>query len=283
MGVRVSAYWAALLLLSSLTAGCLGGEPTEADEQETPVVDPGPTMGTLIGMVTDVDLLPLENVTVAIVETADKTATDAAGAFRFGSLEPGTYSVVFNLLGYREEAKQATAEVGKTTEMTVAMTRLVVAPEPWLDIYPMTAFIQVGQAFVDNRIPLEYHPCDSCDHFVPIVVDPSDGLFEVTFTNGISSDMDDIWFQINRNWTNATGSTAMTDGEALTSGYLQDRERAMLTEGMLERMYEHEVEELWIHLASGAFVPSLNKRIDGWLTLAYHRDLGLDFSSLPPE
>lgn len=279
------AVLAGLTVLALVLAGCSGEGAVEATPTPT-VADPTQESktGVIRGVVTDTEGLPIVAAQVGLVETGDTTQTDDAGAFAFGDLEAGEYRLVVTRLGYEEHARRAAVVAGETTEITITLSPLVVTPDPYYDIYPATALITFGQALVDNRVPLEYHPCQACDHFVHITPEPAAGLVEATFTNGIQAPMDDIWFQVNRNWTNGTGAMPISDGEIVVSGYLSDRESTDIDEDDLEEVADNGVTELWIHIASGFFVPSVNKRVDLFLTLGYHDDeLPEGFTALPPE
>src|SRR5687768_1859936 len=78
--------------------------------------------GQLIGRVTDADGgQPLALATVQIVEAHRGELTRADGAFVFGQVPVGRYTVIVEQLGYDRHVQQADVTAGATTNLTVAL------------------------------------------------------------------------------------------------------------------------------------------------------------------
>jgi hypothetical protein len=100
----------ALLMSASLLAGCSDAD-AEPEELEIDVeVEATETTGVIRGVVVDEAIRPIAGATVRL-KTLDPqaTVTTAVGAFGFEDLEPGTYFLDIEMLGYA--SVQTSAEV----------------------------------------------------------------------------------------------------------------------------------------------------------------------------
>ena len=91
-------------------------------------------VGTIVGTVTgagDLEAEPLVGVVVSVQGTARGTTTNAQGRFRIAELQPGRYTLVFSLVGYRREMREGVEVIdGVETEIDVVMTQAPMQIEP---------------------------------------------------------------------------------------------------------------------------------------------------------
>jgi hypothetical protein len=98
---------ATILMLSSLAlAGCSEADPPVAEDEfqgafDEPLVATS-TTGVLRGVVVDNAVVPVSDVLITLLGKGINTTTNAAGAFGFSKLDPGTYFVVASKVGYNE-------------------------------------------------------------------------------------------------------------------------------------------------------------------------------------
>ena len=92
----------------------------------------GEIRGTVYGQEVDpessttlelIELDPLANATVRLVETGQSTLTDENGEFRFDDLPPGDYTLNVTAIGYRllEEDNVAMVKAGEITEVKISL------------------------------------------------------------------------------------------------------------------------------------------------------------------
>jgi len=92
----------------------------------SPPRDTNPSLGaTLAGRVIDTDGTPIAQAVVALVGTADSTATSDDGRFAVHNAPPGAYMVSIRRLGFRPERFAATLALGQTRDATIILSRFV--------------------------------------------------------------------------------------------------------------------------------------------------------------
>lgn len=153
-GMRGVAAAAALMAL--ILSGCSGGgdeEPSAAPE-EVAVEDLGleatETTGVIRGIVVDEAIRPLGNVTVTLSGARQATTTsNPQGAFGFDDLEPGTYFLSGEKLGYGK-VQQSAEVVAGVAEPPIVKMLLVADPTttPFVDAYVFDGFIQCSFTLV---------------------------------------------------------------------------------------------------------------------------------------
>lgn len=114
------------LVTAFLLAGC--GDPS--DVQET-VEAPGPTVGSLAGIVVDTAIVPLEGVQVRVEGQESQDVTDADGAWRIDNLAPGSYFLFAVKDGLETIQTGATVVAGEVTQVALEM-RYNVTAEPFV-------------------------------------------------------------------------------------------------------------------------------------------------------
>lgn len=120
--------WVALLLAGIALAGCAdsGGTPQEEDttglDDELVATD---DTGIIRGIVVDAAIVPVEGVRITIDAAGLETTTNAAGEFGFQGLEPGTYFLDAERLGYLpvQQSTDVQAGVEKPPLVRILMER----------------------------------------------------------------------------------------------------------------------------------------------------------------
>lgn len=125
----------AVLLIGMATAGCLGGDDAEPqdDGNEGPAA-PTDSQGTIEGQVIDArNFGPLEGARVSIVidqEAVEELETGASGEFSSGPLEPGTYQLHVNRPGFKGDVQGVQVNAGETVTQNVILEAFP-SDKPW--------------------------------------------------------------------------------------------------------------------------------------------------------
>jgi hypothetical protein len=167
-----------LVLLTLVFAGCTGGSPTGTSASPTPTIAPTATVtkdtGSIQGLVTDPESLPIRGAEVALIETKDRTLSDAGGRFTFNNLTAGTYKVIANRLGYNSHAKAVPVVAGEITKLSMVLAPLAIVNESFSLMTPYDGMIQCSVS--------AFSPVNPC--------------------GGVTGEDKDSWlFTINRNYT----------------------------------------------------------------------------------
>ena len=137
--VRASLALAVTLALALVLAGCAkpdaGGAPSAVQRAVAAVKgqDVGSALGAIGGVVQSAALEPLRDARVTMLRENVSTRTDAAGAFRFSDLAPGSYLVTAEAAGFLARTSEAYAANGSTTTLDFTLS-----PIPNADPYHET-------------------------------------------------------------------------------------------------------------------------------------------------
>jgi hypothetical protein len=132
--------WSILVGFAIVLSGCVGGESASdpgEDGGSVPIAQ-GPAAydentGGIGGVVTDFEIQPLAGTLVGILGRTDLTVmTDADGRFAFSNLEPGTYNVAANKLGYEAAVARAEVLAGGVTDVHLMLAILPIE-EPYTE------------------------------------------------------------------------------------------------------------------------------------------------------
>ncbi len=96
----------------------------------TAVAAPPQDGRTISGTVTAVDGAPLEDVDVIISELGRKVSTDDAGHYVFSDLPEGTYTILFQRLGYATASKRVDLSVVQSTTLDVSLRAMPLMAPP---------------------------------------------------------------------------------------------------------------------------------------------------------
>lgn len=121
--MRARAFLTTLVLVSASLAGCLGGSGGGAAQ---PSQDLSDTHGTVVGLITDDEARPLEEVTVGLrtVKASPisiKIFTNSEGRFRLENVPAGKQTVVAEKTGFEDASTTITVLPGSETTVRLVM------------------------------------------------------------------------------------------------------------------------------------------------------------------
>lgn len=271
---------ALVTILLLVLAGCAGSapeatvDPDAADEPRT-----GQGTGSLTGTVVGDEGLPVGGATVAIVETLERTTTDSNGTFTFNGLEPGSYRVIFERLGFESQGRIIDVAAGEVSQLDVVLVPVRVDTGPYYDAQVYVSHLQADQewlSFVFILANLNWSAmCGTCIHHVYLEPGPQQVLVE--------------------NWWEPSGVPGLNEGIMIWWRYYDpDGEFHNALESYANREAREMGDETTELRESGAtnLTLSVHSKIDGvsfdhrietWNTFAYHGDLPAGYTALPPE
>lgn len=189
-------------LVVAILAGCAGGP-----DGSTAGIDGGGAddegTGTIQGLVTNEEGLPVAGVQIAIL-TKDLTATTGdAGEFKFENLAAGSYQIFASKLGYDSLAKSVTLQEDETVTLEIVLSVIEVDEVYHLTVGPYNgyvscAFTQPGVSGVTGSVSR------NCDY-----ANVNDILGEQHNVLEIEPDQDNVWAVIGEmRWTPTAYATS---------------------------------------------------------------------------
>jgi len=116
----------ATIFLTTMLAGCVGGESTEVPPPASAapaVFDEG--TGAIQGVVVDDSLAPIANALVGIHGLQEfASSSDQGGAFSFSNVPPGTHTLLAQQIGFEAAAKQVEVPAGAVTTVELVLSPL---------------------------------------------------------------------------------------------------------------------------------------------------------------
>jgi len=133
MALPSNALLAVLTTFAFLLSGCTTAEPAAAPPSPAAPVGTvsaeggGTAVGTIRGVVTDEEAMPIQNATIAVKELNLELTTTEAGAFEFLEVPFGKYTLIAAILGYNSATRSVTIDAeNPDAETTFSLTALVV-------------------------------------------------------------------------------------------------------------------------------------------------------------
>ena len=157
-----------IVALSMLVAGCADSgtkaQPAPTSSNAAPATVTADT-GGIDGSVVDEELMPIAGVDVAILKSNLTAKTDAQGKFSFSQLEPGSYDIVAQKLGYETSSRKADVVAGEITNVKIALSAFAII-ESYAEPLIMNGYIVLSNALLgaaegDAGVPAG---CEKC-HF----------------------------------------------------------------------------------------------------------------------
>ncbi|MBI2077285.1 MAG: carboxypeptidase-like regulatory domain-containing protein [Euryarchaeota archaeon] len=265
-------FLVSVAVLAVLFAGCSGAvrspaeapPPTEAS-QAAPTGD----TGSIRGLVVDDEEKPIPAVTVALVSLRLETSTDAAGAFTFNNITPGSHGIVLEAVGFQAYAKKVTVVAGEITEFRAVLAPIAIEPEARLLIFSKTGYVDAGWGLADALVFWRLQTCSGCQVYFRFDPKPKDAWFEPDWpAPTVPAVNAAIYVWLEKNVQNAsTGST----GTNMWSAYINhgsvgkaggeignfqdvDKGRANFGGGVTSVSFQHRV-DLWFTFSYGDVIP----------------------------
>lgn len=115
--------------------------------------DPEVSTGSISGFVTESagGVEPLQGVTVSILSTGQSTTTGSDGAFRFVSIQPGSYSLQFKKSGYTTTTRSVSVVAGSDYKCDVQLKKEVQQAEITID----PSSLNFGTTQVDMNVTIK--------------------------------------------------------------------------------------------------------------------------------
>lgn len=288
--MRGSTALAGLLLGAALLAGCVGSNASEKAGPSTPIPEaPPPAVtvetGSIAGAVTDDELRPIPGATVAVVETAQETKTDQAGAFTFNELAPGPYRVIAQTLGYEQAARKVEVAAGEITKLSFALKPVKIGNESYVQTSTRTALIHAGQSFtylytvpVVNQTTVHDLFCNPCSFVLHHPPSPKKILTEPTWPGDTACPNVncDVWIYYKSTWTNAW---YIGDGELAFYAYVDNRAKKFWGDSQVGLLKGKDKVLLAL---SPSYYGSLEQKVTVYTSFPYGDDFPDDFTALPP-
>lgn len=283
-----------LLAAAVLLAGCVAGTSEESAGPDSgagpaspaPAAQVNESTGSIAGLVQDPEGLPLAGVTVTVVETLASARSDAEGRFTFNGIEPGSYRLIGERLGYEDAASAVKVAADEVAEVSLTLVPVAVAQDPYHDSVVSTAYVKADYVLVSWAIWEVAHQnvsaynqqfCDPCHFTIFLEPSPVQVLVETVWEKPVGAPgvNDEVWLAYYRNWTDEEGGTSVK------TGYWSNREAVFFAEEDMEEV--EGATELRLIVHGGLFSVNVDHRLDVWTTFAYHGELEEGFSALPPE
>lgn len=279
-------------------AGCVSGETAATTSGPTYTsaapAAPREDAGSIAGRAVDDEHYPVYGVDLVLATLNLATTSDAAGAFTFNDVAPGDYVLFAQRLGFESKGARVSVRAGEVTNVTVVMTPILVAEEPYTHTNHKTAFIQVGQAwlsfvlFTANATGLHAMMCPNCIvsvHYPPKPIDVmTEGYWQCSpcYPPLVN---DDIWFLVNTNVTSGS------EGTVVINSYLSNREQFNWTEAQSNAA--RAAKGSWFRFrveggggsvgSAGVSGVSYNQRVELYNSFGYVEELPENFTALPPK
>lgn len=166
-------------------SGCAGKAPPPLGSTPPPTLSPD--AGAIEGRVVDEELNAIAGADVGIVRGA-QTVADADGAFRF-QVEPGSYEVAAQKLGYEGAARRVEVVAGEVSRITITLKAFDLKV-PFNHTRTFDGHIQAGGLLLDlvldesTGLPAG---CVKCDLNFTVTADMMEVLFELSFRPTIAN------------------------------------------------------------------------------------------------
>lgn len=140
----------ALAIAFSLFAGCAGSGQTTSTTTTTTSAAPAtttPETGGIEGQIVGDELTPIPGAEVALLRTNLTAKTDGTGKFSFSRLEPGSYDLIVQKLGYEAENRRVEVIAGEIAEAKVTLVAIAIV-EPYTEPLIMDGYILLSNALL---------------------------------------------------------------------------------------------------------------------------------------
>jgi hypothetical protein len=148
------------VFLSLALAGCLGGGGEADGGPDDPAapskpVDQDAAKGQILGIVVTDESQPIRGVEIATTPSEYKATSDEGGHFVIPNVEPGTYTLLANRLGFQSYATKVEVVAGQAVEKTIQLTALAIK-ESYHETFPFRGVHQCTFSIVVWVSPCDY-------------------------------------------------------------------------------------------------------------------------------
>lgn len=121
---------------------------------------PADEVGTVVGLVTNDEGLPLSEAEVS-VEGFARLTTEADGRFTFTGVPAGEYTVFAAHLGYQSAGRGVTVKIGEEVEVNLVLVALQ-STEAFYESFPHTAMYGLSSGYVNEHLRNYVPQCTGC-------------------------------------------------------------------------------------------------------------------------
>lgn len=278
------------LVVATALAGCAGGDASTTNasasstsEAAAPTVDA--STGSIAGVVMDDESSPLAGVKTALVEANVETTTDAAGRFTFNDVEPGSYRLITERLGFESVARKVDVVAGEVANVTLILKPLAVSEEPYHAMIQRNALIHVDNWFVsqyqDHLVVYVNSTwnsvrCDRCWFVLHIEPNPEAVLSEVRWTpSGNPAVNPEVQLWYNKEWSDSSAGTYVCGVFSAKNPLIFPWPDACLSAAK-------KVDKIKLYILGSAYGVSLEHKVETYTTFGYNGDLPETYTALPP-
>lgn len=197
-----------LLVLCIALSACADAGPKGAagPTSQAPTAVVSEDTGSIAGLVTTEELLPVPRAMVLVMPGQLQAETDTNGSFTFNGLAPGKYAVTAQALGYEALGKSVDVVIGEIKEVKIALKALAII-EPYVEVVNHKLLITACVSEIACRLDM----CsDNCAWTMPVKSPPSHMIFEIFGKHTVASPFgDNLYVYI---YKNAIGSGYLYPG-----------------------------------------------------------------------
>jgi hypothetical protein len=268
------------------SAGCIDGSAeTAISSSAAPSSAPLPTAdvstGSISGKVVDDEVRPLAKARVVIAETQAETQTDQDGRFTFNGLEPGTFGILAQQLGYESAGQKVTVVAGEVAEVKIVLKPVTLDAEPYVAIVPRTALVHVGVtalSSLQNQSVVQSLACDPCRLPVHFEKNPDAILAEGRWNDGPTPVVNaglNVWYY--KDWNGDGLGTSICYWQPSESPY-----HAEWSEKCVDGAKKIDKMLLFIQPGPVPGLVAVELKVETWTSFFYNTEITESYTSLPP-
>lgn len=268
-----------------LLAGCAGTPPPTPKDAPTttaPTATVSDVTGSIEGVVTNEESLPLQGASIGLEDSALTAATDAAGKFVFNDLEPRAYTVFASKLGFGSAGRAVTVMAGEVADVQIQLQAISVTNDSFYLTIPFEGYMQCS---ISAFSPV------NCNAEGAAGEDKTSWIVDVDRTYPLKEAV------IELTWV----PTSPTTGQEMEIEFCEDIEsrQVLCAQGQVDAWYTYAdgpppvtlrvsdipKEATQLLVGAGAkfgAAPVVQQRFTEYLTWCYVEKCADDFSALPP-
>jgi hypothetical protein len=237
-------------------------------------------------VVVDDESLPIAGANVGIVETNAQTSTDPAGRFTFNELEPGTYRVIVERLGFEGTARKTDVVAGEVTDVSISLKTLNVDDVPYYTLIPRNVLFHVDNWFASqyadhiavysNQSAVNGLKCSPCTYVLHIEPSPESVATEVRWTpSGNPAVNPDVQLWYNKDWSDTSA------GAYVCGQFIQKQPFSQIWPDACVANAK-KVDKIKLYFLGSAYGISIEHKVESYTTFAYNGELPDGYTALPP-
>lgn len=277
-----------MLLMIALTfAGCVGASSTgSVSSSSAPPTSADPptadlSTGAISGRVVDDEVRPIPKADVVLAETKAETKTDEEGKFTFNDLQPGTFRILVQKLGYESAGVKVDVKPGEVVEAKIVLKPIAVATEAYVGVQPKTALIHVGVttlSSLQNESAIQSLACNPCRLPMHFAKNPTAIVIEGRWDDGPTPVLNaglNVWYY--KDWSGDGLGTNICYWQPSVSPY-----RYVWSDTCLGGAKK--IDKMLVHIQPGPVpgVLAFELKVETWSSFFYNLEVADDYTARPP-